>query len=183
MGIAGGEGMNAPKQESTRQKSTQQVRAFAAFVVIVVVVGVCIEVLVPNSHSIDSITASDNDDHPILTVPTVGRITRFHRDDSRTVTEWGGRVDLARFAEWRETVPKQADPTAGFGIDGPVQTQQNWPHEILELAMELHTVPFIRSGEMVWEWSIVRGTTSYRLRVSMTSGNFLLIRAAIDDEG
>lgn len=174
--------MNAPQQESAQQKSTRQVRTFIALVGLAVVVGVGIELLVPNSHSIDSITASDKDDHPMLSVPTIGRVVRFHRDAPRPRTEWAGRVDLDRFAAWRESVPKQSDPPVSFGLNGPVQAQQNWPHEILELAMELHTVPFIRGGEMVWEWSDVRGTTSYVLKVSMSSGNFLLIRSMVDEE-
>jgi hypothetical protein len=167
---------------SPKPKSTQQFGAFATVVGLAIVVGAGIKALIPSSRSIFSITASDKDDHPILSVPTVGRIVRFHRDAPPSRTEWAGRVDLARFAAWRETVPKQSDPPVGFGIKGPVHAQQNWPHEILDLAMELHAVPFIRSGEMVWEWSIVRGTTSYLLRVSMSSGNFLLIRAAVEDE-
>jgi hypothetical protein len=178
MKIARDDGMNAPKQESP-----QQFGRFAAVVGLAIVVAAGIKALIPNARSITSITAADKDDHPILSVPTVGRIVRFHKDAPRRLTEWGGRVDLARFAPWRETVPQQADSAAGFGIDGPVPKAQPWPHELLEdLPGELRAVPFIQSGEKVWEWNIVRDATRYRLRVGMSSGHFVLLRTAVEDE-
>jgi hypothetical protein len=144
-------------------------------------IGLCVFLIsaardfIPERSTVGSITASDEDDHPVLSVPTVGPVVRYNRDAPRYYTIWAGRADLTRLTEWQAEVSARAE-----SIESELMAP--WPTEIVnELPSALRDAPFIRQGESYLEWRATRNGKYYVLRVNWSTGAFTLTRLAEDE--
>ena len=131
---------------------------------------------VPERSAAASISASDDDGHPLLSVPTVGKIVRYNRDAPRYFTIWAGRVDLARMAAWQAQVSEHASGAMESELSGP------WHTEVAAiLPPDLRDAPFVVEGDFIQVWRAIRGMKLYTLTVNMTTGGFQLVRTVYDE--
>lgn len=135
---------------------------------------------IPETSLDDSIGVS-GDDHPYLSLPTTGKISRYSREAPRYLIFWAGRVDQPRLDDWIAKLDKSKSQPGWFAAF-PSESEVRWPDGVqANLSPDLLSKPFIAQGDMIRDSSTTRGQWYYHLRVNDATGAFMLMRTINED--